>query len=88
MLSNINVSFQISCILSLKMIINISWIIGSKHSAPFRKPMDKRTNKKYYDLVKEPMGKSIITERYSNPIPYTLLLHSLSTEPQILLYYV
>ena len=70
------------------MIINISYILGSKRSAPFRKPMDKQTNKKYYDLVKEPMGKSIITERHSNPIPYTPLLHSLPTEPQILLFYV
>jgi hypothetical protein len=31
-------------------------IQGSKHSAPFKKPLDRRTNKKYFELVKEPMG--------------------------------
>ena len=32
-------------------------IQSSKHSVPFKKPMEKKTNKKYYELVKEPMGK-------------------------------
>ena len=34
-------------------------IQNSKHSVPFKKPMEKRTNKKYYELVKEPMGKQL-----------------------------
>ena len=35
-------------------------IQGSKHSSPFKKPLDRRTNKKYFELVKEPMGEEYL----------------------------
>jgi len=47
-------------------------ILGCKHSLPFRKPVDKKTNKKYYDVVKEPMDLETV-EKKLNRGAYVLL---------------